>query len=495
MTGVRRRTGGPEDGPPADADPRVLRAQVRALRTAASDLVDGEDLRSVLPRLLDHAADAVPAPAHLLAVSPPGGGGPLWHAAGLPAADVPALAARLLAGEDLGPGALVVDVASARRTHGRLAALHRPGEGGPGDAHGVLAACAGQAAAALDLVLALEAGRAEARRAASLLELAHGLARAVDAAAIGGAVAAALPGVVGCRTAAVLLWDPAAAALSTVATAGLPPEQGAVLRRAVLRAGDVPELLGMLADRAPRVVDAASGSAPARDLLRTLGLADVVAVPLLAGGSFLGVLAAGRTAHEGRAAPDADVLARLRGAGDQASTALQRARLLETVRHQAGHDGLTGLPGRGLLRERLVAALAASPGSGHVGLLLCDVDRFRAVNHSLGHTAGDELLRQVSARLRAAVRPGDTVGRLGGDEFAVLVPRLARAAAADAVVARVAAAFTEPFRLGGIPVDVGARTGVAVHAGATADPPAVAERMLREADAAVHRTERSPGRD
>jgi diguanylate cyclase (GGDEF)-like protein len=471
----------------ADAELAALRSQVRALQSAATDLVDGEDLDTVLSRIVERAAAAVLAPAYLLAVSSPLGGAPLVHSSGLPPAEVPALTARLLAGEDLGPGAVVVDVASARRTHGRLAALHRPGEGGLGDERTMLAAYAGHAAAALDLVMALEASRAETRRAGALLELAHGLSQAVDVPAICGVVAAALPGIVGCGSSGVLLWDPAGAVLRTAACAGLPPEQEGVLRAARLHAEDVPELFGMLSDREPRVITASGGSAPMRELLTALGLGDVVALPLLAGSTFLGVVTASWAAGETADALDRDVLARLRGVGDQASTALQKARLLETVRHQATHDALTGLPNRVLFRERLVAALAATPESGHVGVLFCDLDRFKAVNDTLGHAAGDELLRQVSARLRAAVRPGDTIGRLSGDEFAVLVPRLAGTRAADAVVARVAAAFDQPFRLEGTPVGVGTSTGVAVHSGRSADPSADAERLLRDADAAMYR--------
>ncbi|MGX5656222.1 diguanylate cyclase domain-containing protein [Geodermatophilus nigrescens] len=476
----RRRAG-------TDPELAALRDQVRALQSAATDLVDGEDLGTVLPRIVERAAAAVLAPAYLLAVASPHGGAPVVHSAGLPAAEVPGLTARLLAGEDLGPGSVVVDVASARRTHGRLAALGRA-DGGLGDERAMLAAYAGHAAAALDLVMALETSRAEARRAGALLDLAHGLAQAAEAPAVADVVARALPSIVGCGSSGVLLWDPAGAVLRAAACDGLAPAQEQVLRAADLRAADVPELFAMLTDREPRVLTARGSSTPMRELLTALDLTDVVALPLQAGATFLGVVTASWAAGQTADALDGEVLTRLRGVGDQASTALQKARLLETVRHQATHDALTGLPNRVLFRDRLVEALAASPAGGHVAVLFSDLDRFKAVNDGLGHAAGDELLRQVSARLRAAVRPGDTIGRLSGDEFAVLVPRLAGPGAADGVVARVAAAFGEPFRLDGIPVDVGTSTGVAVHSGEATDPRAVAERLLREADAAMYRT-------
>ena len=296
----------------------------------------------------------------------------------------------------------------------------------------------------------------------------------------------ALPSIVGCSTASVMLWDPAAATLSTAASTGLPREQEAIMHATSLRAEDVPELFGMLTDREPRALSSTGSSGRLRDLLSALGLSDAVAVPLLAGSAFLGVATASWSEGELSGATDSDVLARLRGVGDQASTALQKARLLETVQHQASHDSLTGLPNRALFGERLATALTACPATGSVGVLFCDLNRFKAVNDTFGHAAGDELLRQVSARLRAAIRPGDTVGRLSGDEFAVLLPRLADPADADGVVTRVAEAFAEPFRLDGIPVDVGTSTGVAVHTGEAGDASAVAEQLLRDADAAMY---------
>ncbi|HEX2074253.1 MAG TPA: GGDEF domain-containing protein [Geodermatophilus sp.] len=462
---------------------QALREQLRVLQSAATDLVASDDLGTVLHRITARAGEAVLASGYLLAVTDPAGGPPLVHSAGLPAERVSGLAAALLAGIDLGPDVVAVDVASARRRHGRLAAVHQPGDGALAHERDLLAAYAGHAAAALDLLIALEDARREAQRAGSLLALAHELAGATDAGAVCAVVAEALPGIVGCASAAMLLWDPAAGALQAAASAGLDAQAHEQLMGTVLRAEDVPELVGMLSDREPRFLTVTGSSPHVQRLLAALALTDVVAVPLLAGKAFLGVATSGWVAGRRPGSLDGDVLDRLRGVGDQASTALQNARLLETVRHQASHDALTGLPNRVLFLERLESALAETGADEHVGVLFCDLDRFKSVNDSLGHAAGDELLRQVAARLRAAVRPRDTVGRLSGDEFAVILPGLERPADADGVVARVLGCFDQPFRLEGVPVPVGTSVGVAVHTGEWGD----AGRLLREADAAMYR--------
>ncbi|MGY1771471.1 diguanylate cyclase domain-containing protein [Blastococcus sp. SYSU D00813] len=469
-----------------DAELAALRGQLRSLQSAAADLVAADDLEAVLHRIVERAAAAVLAPGYLLAVSAPQGGPPLVHASGLPAEQVPDLARRLLAGEDLGAGVVSVDVRSARRHHGRLAALNRPGGGGLGAERDMLAAYAGHAAAALDLVMALDEARLEARRAEALLGLAHRLSAAPDAAAVCREVAAALPGVVGCTSASVLLWDPASGALRAAASEGLEPEATEVLARAVLVAEEVPELVGMLTDREPRSLTVGATSPVLDDLLARLGVAEVVAVPLLAGSALLGVATASWAAGSPAPSRSSDVLARLRGVGDQGATALQKARLLETVRHQATHDALTGLPGRGLLLERLESALAGNPADRHVAVLFCDLDGFKQVNDTLGHAAGDELLRQVSARLRGAIRPGDVVGRLSGDEFAVVLPGLSGPEDAAQVVERLHACFAEPFQLGGRRVDVGTSVGVGVHSGEHGR----AGEVLGAADADMYRHKR-----
>ena len=100
----------------------------------------------------------------------------------------------------------------------------------------------------------------------------------------------------------------------------------------------------------------------------------------------------------------------------------ERVRLEEELTRQAFHDGLTGLANRGLFRDRLDQALARSERSREsLAVLLVDLDGFKQVNDSLGHDAGDELLKEVARRFGGVVRPNDTLARLGGDEFAVLV--------------------------------------------------------------------------
>jgi diguanylate cyclase (GGDEF)-like protein len=471
----------------------ALRGQLRGLQSAAADLVGSKDLDEVLRGIVTRAAEAVLAPAYLLAVQPPAGGPPLVQSAGLPADEAREKAALLLAGGDLGPGAVVVEVASARSSYGHLAAIYRPGHGALGGERPMLAAYAGYAAAALDTLMALEESRLQASRAATLLELAHELAEAADAGEVSTVVAAALPRVVGCDIASVLLWDAGTGSLQGRAVVGMDEPRRQLFLSTPLPAETTPEVVGILADQGPLILTEENSSPALRRLLDDLELSDVVAVPLMAGGTFLGVATAAWEHGRGPDQLDDDGLARLRGVGDQAATALERARLLEAVRHQASHDPLTGLPNRALFSQRLSDSLVGAGPDAPLAVLFCDLDRFKEVNDTLGHAAGDELLRQVADRLRATVRPGDTVGRLSGDEFALVFPDVEDRADADRLADRVADCFAEPFRLRGQDVEIRASVGVAVH---VAPRRADSEELLRTADEAMYRVKerrRAPG--
>ena len=225
-----------------DVELLALRQQLHDLQSASADLVASDDLGKVLQRITERAATSVLARGYLLAVRSGESERPLVHATGVPPAQVDELAERLLAGDDLGPSAVVVDVVSARRYHGRLAALYADGQHGMHDERHLLAAYASHAAAALDLLTALDDVRRDGDRSGALLALAHRLAGVSDEGEVARTVCAALPVVVGCAHAAVLLWDPAAGELRTAAAAGLAPAQSEIMTGAVLRPLETPEL-------------------------------------------------------------------------------------------------------------------------------------------------------------------------------------------------------------------------------------------------------------
>ncbi|MDQ4125350.1 MAG: EAL domain-containing protein [Actinomycetota bacterium] len=156
--------------------------------------------------------------------------------------------------------------------------------------------------------------------------------------------------------------------------------------------------------------------------------------------------------------------------------------LQEQLAHQAFHDPLTGLANRALLRERLQHALARVARSREpLAVMFIDLDEFKAVNDSLGHDVGDELLKSVSARLRESVRPADTIARLGGDEFAILLEGMFSAAEAPRVAERIIRTFTTPFELDGHPVSIGASIGLALKDGKEGT-----EELLGNADVAMY---------
>jgi diguanylate cyclase (GGDEF)-like protein/PAS domain S-box-containing protein len=167
--------------------------------------------------------------------------------------------------------------------------------------------------------------------------------------------------------------------------------------------------------------------------------------------------------------------------------ALERDAADRALRHRVLHDSLTGLPNRISFIEALDEALQRGALSGSpVGVLFLDLDHFKLINDSMGHHAGDALLRAIAPRLRTHLRPGDLVARFGGDEFGVLVDRLADDDEAVAIAERVATAFAEPYQLDGVDHFVTASVGIAVARPSGRDA-ADAEMLIRDADAAMYR--------
>ena len=134
----------------------------------------------------------------------------------------------------------------------------------------------------------------------------------------------------------------------------------------------------------------------------------------------------------------------------------------ERLQHQATHDALTGLPNRQLFFERLNSASGAE-GDAHFAVMVVDLDRFKLVNDSLGHIAGDELLREVALRLTATLRKGDTIARMGGDEFFVLASDVADGDAAASIATKVIEALRVPLRLGNLEVRTTPSIGISLY--------------------------------
>jgi diguanylate cyclase (GGDEF)-like protein len=168
--------------------------------------------------------------------------------------------------------------------------------------------------------------------------------------------------------------------------------------------------------------------------------------------------------------------------GTQSSAFARQVKELHAVRkalqHQASHDGLTALPNRARITE-----YADGQAGREMTVLLLDLNGFKEVNDTLGHAAGDSLLREVGHRLSANLRAGDMAGRLGGDEFVVLLPDTGPAAAAE-IEARLRTEIGRPVDLDGHQISVGASIGAAHRpAGATTSLTA----LTADADAAMYR--------
>jgi len=171
----------------------------------------------------------------------------------------------------------------------------------------------------------------------------------------------------------------------------------------------------------------------------------------------------------------------IRGVVLNARDVTERVGLQDELVRQAHYDGLTGLANRGLFRDRLEQALTRSTrAGGSVGVLILDLDGFKQVNDSLGHEAGDQLLRVVADRLTETVRATDTVARFGGDEFAVLIDQTDEALAVS-VARRALARLAEPAVVGGRELEVAASIGIALQTGESGG-----DELVRNADVAMY---------
>jgi diguanylate cyclase (GGDEF)-like protein len=174
-------------------------------------------------------------------------------------------------------------------------------------------------------------------------------------------------------------------------------------------------------------------------------------------------------------------------AGQLGALAIDRQLAADRMIHQATHDSLTGLPNRTLLADRTGLAInrAARNGTG-LAMLFLDVDRFKVVNDSLGHEAGDDLLGELASRITSVVRDADTVARLGGDEFVVLLEGISTEAQAGEMADRILAAVAKPVDMGVYSSNVTISIGIVMG-----DGDSVVAELMKHADVAMYRAKQS----
>ncbi len=225
---------------------------------------------------------------------------------------------------------------------------------------------------------------------------------------------------------------------------------------------------------------------PLWDEHRNLALAHQLAAcwstPILAGnGETLGTFALYRREPS---RPDKAQVALLQTTSGTAAIAIEQRQLADQLAHQAHHDALTGLPNRVLYQERLRQEIARARRSGTMlALLYLDLDRFKLINDTLGHSSGDELLRQVALRLKSCLRETDTLARISGDEFTVTAAGLKNPQDASLVAKTILKALRDPFQVENHELHVTASVGISLYPQDAIE----AETLQRNADSAMYR--------
>jgi diguanylate cyclase (GGDEF)-like protein len=427
---------------------RVLNARLEGLQQMVGELVTDDDLERVLTRIVVSAARTMSTPVFVLALEAIPSADKHVYAYGIGDEGAERIASELLKPDlDADVHHLVVDVVSTRRSYGRLAAVNPTGRFFPQERL-VLQAYARLAAAALDSAAAVEEARLQAQSARALLELSNSLAEIATPEEMAVHIVRAVTVVVGCDRSAVILFEPGATTGRVVATQGYSSAAEArLLEMEVPVAKMGSDVTVHVWDR-----DGASNRGTLSKLMDELGSVAVATIPIVISGDPVGLVVADVVDHPERLRDDAEVTERLRGLASQATIAIRNARLLESIRHQALHDALTGLPNRTLILDRVEQMLArARRRDLESAALFIDLDGFKQVNDTLGHDAGDRLLRSVAARLSATLREADTIARIGGDEFVVLVEGGSPTGSPEFVAERLLEVLREPFEIADAP--------------------------------------------
>lgn len=426
------------------------------VQDTAAELARARDLQSLAERILDAVDAMMPAPSLIVAIKATDQRDPVLAARGVPEDFVHRIAGDLLAGTYDGYKGIALQAPLGQ--FGIVAALVPQEDPVAGTEARLLGSFARHAAARIEALLSRQEAEDSRQTASALLELARALSETTTEQDVAAELASAIPVLLRADHSVVLRWDADERTMRPVAFHG----SAADLPYAEVTVDVAPDLLSIATHPVPVILRRSSAPEWIADAMTRWDDAVDVVVPLVDRGRFLGVLCAG---FRGEPTLDTDTaFARLQGAANLGVNAISKARLLEEVRLQALHDPLTGLPNRTLLEERVRHSLAAAKrGHGKVGLLFLDLDRFKAVNDSLGHELGDALICEAAARMSSILRETDTLARMGGDEFVVVLSGIKTGLDAERVARKILEKFNAPFVLADRQVSATASIGIAMY--------------------------------
>ena len=313
----------------------------------------------------------------------------------------------------------------------------------------------------------------------SVVAMSGDLAETLDPRLVGDRIAFHIARAVGADDCALSYWDQAS---DRVVTLGYHPPERREALNATYALEDYPATKRVLLEQRAVLIDVADPTADESEVryLVSINQRSMAMVPLVAAGRTIGLIevTSSRTAaFDDRSVQLATMLA------GEAAMALENARLYDQIRHQALHDGMTGLANRVLFRDRVEHAVErCRRNGGNVAILFIDLDDFKTLNDTHGHARGDEVLTAAAGRVSEVLRPSDTAARLGGDEFAVMIEDVVDEADALAVAMRLAEALRQPLPLGHSTVRVAASIGVALGGSGTE----TTDDLLRNADVAMY---------
>jgi diguanylate cyclase (GGDEF)-like protein len=459
----------------------LLQVRLETLQRTVMDLVSAPDPEEGLQRVLEAAARSVRAPAYVLSIDR---GVPLaqrLYFGGLPESEALAVAETLAqqVGADLF-GMIAVEVSSTRGKFGHLGVIEPQSRHFLPQERQLVQSYASLAAAALDSATALEEARRQATTAGTLLDLSSSLTELRSTEEMALNLARAVQSVIDCDQSMVLVHDASSGGLHVAATHGFAESLEHQLAAVTLPATSVQALAGGVAFYpADRIAQFRQEHGVALDDAAMAG----ASAPMVANDEFIGALVVFVSDRPERLRENSTLGEALRGLSGQAAIGIRNAQLVDQVRHQALHDALTHLPNRTLVLDRLEQALARTKRDGTVAAaMFIDLDGFKDVNDTLGHSAGDRLLVAVADRLRATVRGSDTLGRLGGDEFVVVAEGASLADGPQPIAERILEVMRSPYELEGID----GRLSVTASIGIAMGHRESAGELLRDSDIALY---------